>query len=148
MRSKKLKNLHLTAELVFKEDTQERFYSDLGVEFDPTFDDEGTELHVHETNPRDLQAHFYNEVDMVPIAEMKKLIEAAEVAGANYIKVFFHGDHQDYEVMGINVHKESTTEYGVRRHVEHAERTLKMEEAKMKILNYAKENGFKRVILE
>jgi hypothetical protein len=39
----------------------------------------------------------------IPIKEMKKLIVEAENAGANYIQIDYHCDHEEYDIYGSKI---------------------------------------------
>lgn len=41
--------------------------------------------------------------ELIPIVELKKLIDKAEKAGANLISVNYSHDHNEYDIVGYNV---------------------------------------------
>jgi len=65
----------------------------------------------------------------IPIEWMKKLIEKAEKAGANYIQIDYHCDHEEYDIYGSLITRKSDEE------VEKYKKDKSVSE-KMKVLGY------------
>jgi len=64
----------------------------------------------------------------IPIGILKKMIEEAEAAGANFVSVNHHSDHDQYEVCGYNFERASDEDNSALE----LERRLANEEAKNK----------------
>lgn len=46
----------------------------------------------------------------VSIRSLKELIGYLEDKGANYVEIMFHGDHGEYELSGLEIHKTTAAE--------------------------------------
>ena len=53
------------------------------------------------------KGEVYLEAKEVPISIMRKLLDKAEIAGANFISIDFHGDHGEYDVYGLKIERAS-----------------------------------------
>tara|TARA_R110000796_G_scaffold248124_1_gene374528 strand:- start:7943 stop:8353 length:411 start_codon:yes stop_codon:yes gene_type:complete len=51
-----------------------------------------------------------SEAGDIPIEDMKALIQKAENAGANYIQIDWHCDHEEYDVYGSRISRKSKEE--------------------------------------
>ena len=66
------------------------------------------------------------------IKSLKEIIEKLEAKGANYIEFMFHGDHGEYEINGLEIHKSTKVE------LDEYEAAIKAEEDKRKLAKITK----------
>lgn len=54
--------------------------------------------------------NWEGEAYAVSIRSLRELIGYLEEKGANYVEIMFHGDHGEYELSGLEVHKTTDSE--------------------------------------
>jgi len=60
----------------------------------------------------DVYTDSYTDSDSkdIPIEDIKALIQKAEDAGANYIQIDYHCDHEEYEIYGSHISRKTKKE--------------------------------------
>lgn len=143
------KQYNITKELVSVGYSEEIYSSDLVSFVYPEFSTEyeenylETDYNINEIEPDNLKAYFSHEVHEIEINKMKELISNAEENNATHIGIYFHGDHGEYEAYGYKLYAETEEEKNKRIDNEKVLLSKKQEEAKIKLLSYASENGLK-----
>jgi len=56
---------------------------------------------------------YASDSQIIPIVELKKLIEKVENAGANFIAIDFHTDHLEYDILGYRISRMTDNEVQV-----------------------------------
>jgi hypothetical protein len=126
----------ITQKVVSTEVSQEIYIQEKVV---PEFDWDNDDYQIIGSNPRNLQDRYSNEVSAIPLKDIRELLDKAEKRGANFVKIFYHGDHREYEVYGYDFHISTANE--IKDHEIMVEKTKTEEKAKIrkKIFELAKE---------
>lgn len=99
-----MKEILLKRDLVYKKETEDLIY-DIDTFNQFLSDDEkklescGTELFI------EIDKYTDSDSDDISILKFKKLINEAEKAGANYIQIEWHQDHQTYIIYGSKIQR-------------------------------------------
>lgn len=90
--------------LVFEESSE--YLPDLEARYFATKEEIDKTEHI---SIKTLDKTFYDACE-IPLIEMKNLVAKAEAAGANFISIDYHGDHNEYDVYGYTIERLSQAE--------------------------------------
>jgi len=91
--------IKVNRELVFKESTEQ--LSDI-ISREFATDEELQNSEYQFTTNID-KGNIYLDATEVPISVIRKMLNKAEKAGANYVSIDFHCDHGEYDIYGLKI---------------------------------------------
>lgn len=101
-------------------------------------DDLPFEYEILDSNPKKLPGYYSSDVKEIPINMMQKLLDNVKSNGGNFIGIYFHEDHQEYEVYGFDIHKETVEEKQARLNATRLKKQRQIQSANEQILALAK----------